>query len=167
VSSMFFSDVEAAKIACNMERNGLAFYTAVAAKAEDANVRRVFEQLAADEKAHVAVFEELQQTLLDEPRKDSYLDSDELDAYMARLVETHVFADGSTVARLAEQVSSDIEALGVGMRAERDTMLFYQELLNFTDSTTAREAFQRIVDEERRHLVQLHDRSQQCENLHG
>jgi len=53
------------------------------------------------------------------------------------------------------------------MRAERDTMLFYQELLNFTDSTTAREAFQRIVDEERRHLVQLHDRSQQCENLHG
>jgi rubrerythrin len=167
VSSMFFSDVEAAKIACNIERNGLAFYTAVAAKAEDANVRRVFEQLAADEKAHVAVFEELQQKLLDEPRKDGYLDSDELDAYMARLVETHVFADDSIVARLAEQVSSDIEALGVGMRAERDTMLFYHELLGFTDSAAARKAIERIIEEERQHLVQLHERSQQCENLHG
>lgn len=164
---MFFSDVEAAKIACNMERNGLAFYTAVAAKAKDENVRRIFEQLAHDEKAHVAVFEELQQKLLDEPRKDGYLDSDELDAYMARLVETHVFADDSAVARLAGQVSSDIEALGVGMRAERDTMLFYHELLGLTDSPAAREAIQRIVEQERQHLVQLHERSQQCENLHG
>lgn len=166
-SSMFFNDVEAMKIACNLERGGLKFYLAVAKKAKDPNVKRAFERLAKDEKAHVQVFEELQQKLLDEPRKEAYFDSEELDAYMARLIETHVFADDSLVARLADQVQSDIEALGVGMRAERDTLLFYQDLLGFTDSKAAREALQRIIGEERRHLVELAERSEACENLRG
>lgn len=167
MSSMFFNDVEAAKIACTMERNGLAFYTKMAAKTKDPNVRRMFEQLAADEKEHVALFDELQQKLLDEPRSQSYLDHEDLDAYMKRLVETHVFADAGGVARLADQAESDIEALAVGMRAERDTMLFYQEIAGLTDSKAAREAFQKIIDEERRHLVLLADRSEHCEKLHG
>ena len=167
MSSRFFNDVEAAKIAINMERGGLAFYTRMAAKTQDANVRKVFEQLARDETEHIAAFEELHQKLLAEPRKQSYLDNEELDAYMRRLVESHVFGDEGAVARMADQVSGDIEALGVGMRAERDTMLFYQEMLGFTDSKAAREAFQRIVEEERRHLVILAERSEACENLHG
>lgn len=166
-NKMFFNDVEAAKIAVNMERNGLDFYTRMAAKAEDANVKAVFEQLAKDEKAHVAAFEDLQQKLIDEPRKESYLDGEELDAYMQRLVESHVFADQSTVTRLADETNSDLEALGVGMRAERDTMLFYQDMLGFTDSSDARAAFERVISEERKHLVTLAERSEACENLKG
>lgn len=167
MASMFFNDVEAAKIACNMERNGLEFYKMMAAKSADPNVKQTFEQLAADESEHIAVFEALHEALLAEPRKHSYLDNEELDAYMRRLVESHVFADAGTVSRLARDADTDIAALGVGMRAERDTMLFYQEMLTFTDSKAAREAFQGIVDEERRHLVLLAERSEHCENLHG
>ena len=167
MSSMFFNDVEAVKIAVNMERNGLEFYKQMAAKTQDENVRKIFEQLAADETEHIAVFEELQQKLLAEPRKQSYLDNEELDTYMRRLVESHVFADEGSVARLAGQTETDIEALGVGMRAERDTVLFYQEMLGFTDSKAAQAAFKRIIDEERRHLVLLAERSEACENLHG
>ena len=167
MSSMFFNDVEAAKIAVNMERNGLDFYKQMAAKTQDANVRKVFEQLAADETEHIGIFEELHEKLLAEPRRASYLDNEELDAYMQRLVSSHVFGDEGSVARLAAQTETDIEALGVGMRAERDTMLFYHELLSNTDSAAAREAIERIIDEERRHLTELHERSEQCENLHG
>ena len=166
-SRMFFNDIEAVKIACNLERSGLAFYSAVAQTAKDPNVRRVFEELVASEKEHVQAFEELQQKLLDEPSRQAYFDSDELDAYMARLVETHVFADDSAVGRLAGHVQSDIEALGLGMRAERDTMLFYQELMGFTDSKAARETLERIIADERHHLVELAERSEACERLRG
>ena len=167
MSSMFFNDVEAAKIAVNMERNGLKFYTEAARRTGDPEVKRVFERLAADEKEHIAAFEELHQKLLQEPRSQSYLDHEELDAYMRRLVESHVFADEGTAARLLDQIDSDIGALGVGIRAERDTMLFYQEMMDFTDSKAAREAFRKIIDEERRHLVALAERSDACENLRG
>jgi rubrerythrin len=167
MSKMFFNDVEAVKIACNMEANGLAFYQKMVARTQDQAVKRVFEQLAEDEKEHKAAFEQLQQKLLDQPRKDSYLDDEMLDAYMQRLVETHVFADQSAVARIAAEAATDLDALAAAMRAERDTMLFYQEMAGFTESSDARAAFQRIIGEERRHLVLLAERSEHCENLRG
>jgi len=167
MSSAFFNDVEAAKIAISMERNGLKFYADAARKAKDPNVRKVFLALAEDEKEHIARFEELHGQLLAEPRAHSYLDGNELDAYIQRLVETQVFADEGAVARLVDQIDSDLGALAVGMRAERDALLFYQEMLNFTDSKAARQVFGKIIDQERRHLVELAERSEACQNLHG
>ena len=40
-------------------------------------------------------------------------------------------------------------------------------MLDFTDSKAAREAFTKVIEEERRHLVTLADRSEHCENLKG
>ena len=165
--SMFFNDVEAVKIACNLDRAGMRFYSAMARRTTDPAVQRVFEGLVHAEQAHLKLFEELQQKLLDDPRREAYFDDPELDAYMARLVDTHVFSDEGEVARLAEDVGTDLEALAVGIRAERDTILFYQELLNATDSQAARDVLQQILTEERRHLLALAERSQDCERLSG
>jgi len=167
MSSMFFNDVEAAKIAVNMERNALVFYTEAAKRTRDPAVRNIWEQLAADELDHIKTFEDLQQKLLEEPRSTSYLDSEEVDQYMRRLVETHVFAADGAVKRLLDDADNDIAALGVGLQAERGVILFYQEMVNFTDSSAAREVFRRIIEEERRHLVALAERSEHCENLQG
>jgi rubrerythrin len=167
MSSMFFDDVEAVKIAATMEQNGLSFYTRAAEQAQDPAVRKMFKQLAEDEKNHMTFFENLERQLLAEPRSPTTFDNDELNAYMQRLVESHVFATDSSVTRILAEADNDIAALAVGIRAERDTMLFYQEMLDFTDSKAAHDAFAKIIDEERRHLVALADRSEQCENLHG
>ena len=144
-----FNDVEAAKIAINMERNGRLFYSRAAERVTQSEVKAVFQRLAEDEQSHIAMFEDLHERLLAEPQRESYLDGDEIDLYMQRLVESHVFSDEGTVGRLIEQVDSDLGALAVGMRAERDTMLFYQEMVNFASSETARAAFAKIIDEER------------------
>lgn len=162
-----FNDIEAAKIAINMERNGLSFYIQAAERVGPGAVRTVFEQLAEDERSHIAIFEDLHEKLRAEPQRTGYLDDEEIDIYMRRLVENHVFSDEGTVKRLLEQVDSDISALAVGMRAERDTMLFYQEMVNFAGSDAARDAFARIIDEERRHLSLLGERSEHCERLRG
>ncbi|MBN2583043.1 MAG: hypothetical protein JXL80_08240, partial [Planctomycetes bacterium] len=97
----------------------------------------------------------------------SYFDNEEIDLYMQRLVGSHVFSDESAARRMLDDTDNDIAALGLAIRVERDVMLFYQEMLNFSASPAAREVFQRIVDEERRHLVALADRSEACGNLHG
>ncbi|MFO8012560.1 MAG: ferritin family protein [Phycisphaerae bacterium] len=168
MAQMFFNEVEAAKIAQNMERNGLAFYQKAAAKAKDQATADVFRRLAEDEKDHLAHFEELEEKLQSERRTGSgYSDDPDLAAYIDRLLKTQVFGDESDVARLAEQSESDYETLAVGMRAERDAITFYQEMLDFVDSKVAKEAFTHILQEERTHLRLLGDRSEHCEDFQG
>jgi len=168
MAQMFFNEIEAVKIAQNLERNGLAFYRKAADRAQDQATRDVFLRLAEDEKDHLAHFEELEETLQQQRRTGAgYTDDAEIGAYIDRLLRTQVFGDESDVARLADQAESDYETLAVGMRAERDSILFYQEMLDFVDAKVAKEAFEHILQEERRHLSLLGDRSEHCEDAQG
>jgi rubrerythrin len=168
MTGKFFNEIEAAKIAQNMERHGLDFYRKAAARAKDTATRDLFLRLAEDEKKHLARFEELEEILqADRRAKKGYTDDADLAAYIDRLVETQVFAEEGAVARLAEQATSDYEALAVAIRAERDAILFYQEMMAFIESNRARAAFSTILDEEREHLRILGDQSEHCENFQG
>jgi rubrerythrin len=164
----FFNEIEAAMIAQNMEKHGLEFYQRAAARTKDMATRDVFLRLAEDEKKHLARFEELEEILqADRRAKKGYTDDADLAAYIDRLVETQVFADEGAVARLAEHATSDYEALAVAIRAERDSILFYQEMMAFIESNRARAAFSTILDEEREHLRILGDQSEHCEDFQG
>ena len=163
MAQKFFNEIEAVKIAQNMEKHGLEFYQKAAAKAKDAATRDVFLGLAEEEKKHLSRFEELEETLQADRRgKKGYADDADLAAYIDRLVETQVFAEEGAVARLASEVKSDYEALAVAIRAERDAILFYQEMMSFIESSRARAAFSAILDEERGHLRTLGEQSEHC-----
>ncbi|HUU93239.1 MAG TPA: ferritin family protein [Phycisphaerae bacterium] len=168
MSQMFFNEIEGAKIAQNMEKNGVVFYQKAAAKAESAAVRDTFLQFAEDEKTHLARFEELEETLQRERRNGAgYADDAEIASYIDGLLKTQVFGDEGDVARLADQAEDDLAALAVAMRAERDSILFYQEMMGLVDSKDAQAAFSTILDEERDHLRILGERSEHCENCQG
>ena len=163
MSQMFFNEIEAAKIAQNMETNGLAFYQRAAAKANDPAVKKLFLGLADDETRHLAWFQELEEQLHTERRDGpGYTDDAEIGAYISGLLQTQVFGDESDVARLAD-AADDTAALAVGMKAERDSIVFYQEMLDFVDSKVARKTFEKILEEERRHLRLLGEQSEACE----
>jgi rubrerythrin len=158
MSQMFFNEIEAVKIGQNMEKNGLAFYEHAAARTASPTVRALFVRLADDEKKHLATFEQLEDTLQANRRDEAgYEDDPALGAYIDRLLETQVFAAEGAVSRLAHEAKDDAAAMAVGMKAERDSILFYQEMLDFVDSKAAVEAFQWILKEERRHLQILGD----------
>ena len=163
MAQMFFNEIEAAKIAQNMEKNGLDFYQRAAARTSNPQVRDVFQQLIEDEKNHLATFEELEETL-QARRADgaAYTDDPEIGAYIDRLLQTQVFCEKCTVTGMLGQAADDCSALAVGMQAERDAILFYQEMLDFVDAREAREAFDWILKEERRHLRILGERGAAC-----
>jgi len=163
MSQMFFNEIEGAKIAQNMEKQGLAFYQKAAAKAKSDAVRDTFLQFAEDEKTHLAQFEELEETLQNQRRDGAgYADDAEIASYIDGLLKTQVFSDEGDVARLADQAEDDPAALAVAMRAERDSILFYQEMMRLVDSKEAQAAFSTILDEERDHLKTLGERSEEC-----
>jgi rubrerythrin len=163
MSQMFFNEIEAVKIAQNMEKNGLDFYQRAAGRTANPKVREVFQQLIADEKDHLAAFEELEETL-QARRTDgaAYTDDPEIGAYIDRLLQTQVFCEKCTVAGMLDQAADDCAALAVSMQAERDAILFYQEMLDFVDSKAAKTAFADILKEERQHLRLLGELSEEC-----
>jgi len=163
MSQMFFNEIEAVRIAQNMEKGGLAFYQAAAAKTASAPVRSLLLRLGEDEKRHLETFEKLEDTLQAGRRGQPDAEEDpQLGAYIDRLLETQVFAGEGSVARLAREARDDAAAMAVGMKAERDSIVFYQEMLDFVDSKVARDAFHWIVKEERRHLRELGDEAEKC-----
>jgi len=162
MARMFFNEIEAARIAQDMEKNGLAFYQRAAGKAQSPDVRAVFLELADDEKQHLASFAELEEALRARDPSDVPAEGDDqTGAYIAQLLKTRVFGDAGAVVRLADEAARDVEALAVGMKAERDSIVFYREMIDFVDSKPARDAFTAILNEERRHLTILGQRGQQ------
>ena len=168
MSQMFFNEIEAVRIAQNMEKNGLAFYQHAAAKSANAKVRETFQQLIEDEKSHLKAFEQLEAAL--EARRTAgaeFEDDKELGAYIDQLLRTQVFCEKCAATDMLHQAKDDCTALAVSLQAERDAILFYQEMMSFIDSKPARAAFSTILDEEREHLRILGDQSEHCENFQG
>ena len=163
MSQMFFNEIEAARIAQDMEKNGLAFYQHAAAKTANAAVREIFKTLIEDEKKHLKTFEELEAAL--EARRTAghaFEDDVELGAYIRQLLGTQVFCEKCPATAVLKKAEDDCSALAVSLQAERDAILFYQEMLGFVDSREARDAFEWILKEERRHLMTIGQRGAAC-----
>ena len=162
MAQMFFSEADAATIAQNMEANGLDFYLKAATRTQNPKVRETFLRLADDEKKHLATFKELEATLRARGAEPPATAEEDIGPYVNRLLQSQVFCEKSAAGRLSAQTSDDMEALAVGMQAERDSILFYQEMLDFVDSKEARDAFTWILKEERKHLQTLAERAEDC-----
>jgi rubrerythrin len=157
----FLTAAEALKWALEIEKNGEAFYKAVAAKSADSEVRALFEDLAAQERGHYQVF----QKMLDEVRPDpdlSRLDYDEYRTYLQVALDSALFAGpdkGLTLAKQAlrrgsGQAQNRETALRAAMGFEKDTLLFFYDLREMV-SEAERGAISGIISEEKSHLRRL------------
>ncbi len=138
-------------VAVGIEASGAAFYGQVAAGAKQAKTATMFRKLADKEREHAKTF----QSILG-PAGDyvNFVPSDEYDTYLNTLVESSVFKNERGAREAARRVASESEALDIGIRAEKDSILFYsaiQGLVRREDS----DVVQRIIKEEQFHLAQL------------
>lgn len=155
----YLGDDEAYKVAMNLEGGGIDFYSNMANCAKDAAVKKIFAALLEDEKRHYATFSKLDEALKDGPAARPYEIDEEIALYIKSLVEPGIFKklpDGEGICKLSQQ-----EALGAGIQAEKDSILFYTEAAKSCQSPSGKEAFARIVEEEKGHLVTLARRLRQ------
>lgn len=148
---IFFSGGELVNIAVEIEKNGLLFYTALAGRATAPASRQVFAFLAEQEEKHRALFEGMREDAGKQP-----LDvlTEDYDGYLKALVDSIIFTDAKGAALKAAELKDEAEALDIGIKAEKDSILFYQEmrqLVRRRDRVTVGV----IVNEERSHLSRL------------
>ena len=136
---------DALRIAIATERSGLEFYSRAARLTRDVRGRKVFEDLAHEEKDHLGKLERRYKELL---HRDPKLES--LPTFLFFKGASHgLFAEGAE--RLLRGVN-DQQALLIGIRCERGSHRFFKKYGERFEDSEGRQIFLEFADEERAHL---------------
>jgi Fur family transcriptional regulator, ferric uptake regulator len=136
---------DALRIAIATERSGLEFYSRAARLTKDARGRKVFEDLAREEKEHLSKLEARYKDLL---QRDSKLESRPTFLFFKGAAHG-LFAEGAE--RLLRGVN-DQQALMIGIRCERGSHRFFKKYGERFEDSEGKQIFLEFADEEREHL---------------
>ncbi len=146
-----FNFNEVLELAKDIEAKGKEFYQKHADRTDDQEAEQVFQRLASDEDDHYQRFEEIQKQFQEKTgEKDEYLKDPEVGSYLEALVEFSVFpADKHT-----GSINSLQEVLDLAIRAEKDSILLYNEMKENNKGET-RQVIEKLIEEEKNHLIDL------------
>jgi rubrerythrin len=146
-----YSGAEVFQIAMELEDAGRVFYETLAKKSENKDLSDLCRDLAIQETNHYRTFKKMSDELVERPVSRP-LTWDEL-SFAQLLIEEHVLSDPEAARDAA--ASGDVAALlETAIRLEKDSVLFYNELVAEVDEMDA-PAVQEIIDEEKRHVCSL------------
>lgn len=149
--SILFSASEVITMAIEIEKNGMNFYNAMAAKSENDSTKELFTFLAAEEIKHKGTF----QKMLDGLKKLelSANDQEEYNNYLGALTSSRVFNKNADIDDFVKDLD-DLAALDIAIEAEKDSILFYYELLEQALADD-RGDIERVIKEEKSHYAKL------------
>jgi Fur family ferric uptake transcriptional regulator len=136
---------DALRIAIATEKSGLEFYARAAKVTRDARGRKVFNDLALEEREHLEKLEQRYKELL---RRDPQLESRPAFLFF-KGAANGLFAEGAE--RLQEGVN-DQQALLIGIRCERGSHRFFKQYGERFEDSEGKQIFLEFADEERAHL---------------
>ena len=136
---------DALRIAIATERSGLDFYTRAARLTRDQRGRKVFQDLALEEKEHLGKLEARYAELL---QRDPQLESRPTFLFF-KGAANGLFAEGAE--RLSHGVD-DQQALMIGIRCERGSHRFFKKYGERFEDSEGKQIFLEFADEEREHL---------------
>ena len=160
--ALAFSVSEIINTAIGIEKRGYAFYTVMAKSTPNDGARTVYKQMAETEKEHIQTFRDLLAGV--EKYEAPEVFAAEYAAYFHSLVDSAVFTRDLTQSELASCSSSDIAALELGIRAEKDSIIFYYNMKELM-SKDEWGPVDKIIAEEKTHLQQLSDLKKQLAKL--
>lgn len=143
---------EAIEFAMRMEKNGQAFYEAMAQASQTAPVRDLFQRLAREEKKHREEFSQMLERAGSYEAQESY--PGEYEQYLRALIDTQVFGSKGQPQELAAQIGSEAEGIRLALQSEKDSILFYQSLRSLVPEGEWQFVDQ-LIAQERRHVCDL------------
>lgn len=154
-----FSDLEGLRIAMAMEARGRDFYEQAYKQSGNPEHQELFLWLKTEESRHLAKFTSLFKMI--EGRKEAhaaeYLYDPETSRYLAVIAEEHVFPKTYDAAKHVAGLTGIQAILQAAMQAEKDSVLFYEELAGRAKFPEAGEIFRLLKSEEQSHIVKLRE----------
>lgn len=149
-----FSDLEGLRIAVEMERRGAELYRHAARVSQRPEVVALVQRLERDELDHQRQFSAHYERLRDARVEDEPY-GEENSAYLAAVAADVVFPGGLVEMAAHAIVDGPAAILRRAIQSEKDSILFYDEMIERTQNEAARRAFADIVTDERRHMQEL------------
>ena len=147
-----FDIAELVKIAVEDERTGVSFYSALAERTGNPELKKVWEELAEQERHHQQRFEEMLKSLGEPKVPEGY--GGEYANYLRALTTDRAFPDEAAAVRMAQECEGDAAAVALALRFERDTLILMQEMRALVPEKD-RSVVDELADEERAHIVTL------------
>lgn len=143
------SDVlQAIETAIQIEKDGLTFYTEASKQTSDPNGKKMFKTLARDEAAHLKLFEDARQALLE---RGNWLSPEQVAAISPkRLDRPPIFPTGDEI-KATKIPERELAALQRGIQAEKDSIAFYSQQVEKTDDPDAKAMYAYLVEQEEGH----------------
>jgi rubrerythrin len=156
-----FSILEAVEVAMRMEEEGIRFYRLAEDQTRDPEMKKTFAFLREKEHQHIETFRRLYGDLVareGDPDAELWLLDAEVSSYFRAYVDSTVFPTKGSAEVAIVGLHGVNEILRFALRLEKDTILFYHELLAHAPWPEARELVEKVIAEERRHVVFIHEK---------
>jgi rubrerythrin len=144
--------LKAIETAIQIEKDGLAFYTEAANQTDDPNGKKMFQSLARDEAAHLRLFEDAREALLERgnwpsPEEVAAISPGEFDG-------SPIFPTGDEI-ETKDIPERELTALRRGIEAEEDSIAFYSEQISKTDDPDGGAMYAYLIEQEEGHRTIL------------
>lgn len=145
---------EVMEMACQIERNGAAFYRRAADNVGDAKARRLLTGLAEMEDEHVRIFTAMRAEFA-EAGGPTVAPDDDAALYLRAMADGRVFdVKADPAARLTGNESmADLLHTAIGL--EKDSIVFYLGIKQMVPAAKQKQRIDAVVAEEMRHISLL------------
>jgi len=150
--SILFSASEIVTMAVEIEKNGMVFYNALAARSKNEKAREIYTFLAAEEVRHQVTFKKMLKGLKELELTAS--EEEEYNSYLGALTSSRVFRSDVDIEELLAGADTEVDAINMAIDAEKDSILFYYELLGQAISENSG-AIEQVIKEEKAHMAKL------------
>ncbi|MGC9383143.1 MAG: ferritin-like domain-containing protein [Kosmotogaceae bacterium] len=147
-----FSGHEVLEIAVNIEVEGEKFYRETSKNIEDPTAKNTFDYLANQEQKHIETFKSLLKHF-DEESKE-LVNWDEATEYLKAMSSHKVFPDAKALLEKFKD-STPKEIIEYALDREKDSIIFYYEIIELIDDRDIKEAVRKIISEEKSHVATL------------
>jgi rubrerythrin len=154
-----FAGSEIIEIGIQIEKNGKDFYDELVKTTEDAKARAAFKILSDEEAGHIEVFAKLLDSVSKYEPPEAY--PGEYFSYMNALASEHIFTQKDKGKEIAEGINGCAEAIDMGIKFEKDSILFYQGMEKVVPEHD-KKLVHELVKEEKKHLKRLTELRKAC-----
>jgi len=152
-----FKAEEIFQLAEQVEKNGVKFYRRAAYLHPDH--RGFLEELAEMEVEHAQKFVELRQTLSSVEKGSAGFDPDqEAKLFLQTLAATHGGEGDPDVVKQLDGEESLAEIIETAIGLEKDTIIFYNQIIQNVPAEYGRDRVAEIIDQEKSHIVILSEK---------
>ncbi|MHB0999923.1 MAG: ferritin-like domain-containing protein [Armatimonadota bacterium] len=152
--SIKFNAFEILEIAEQIERNGIAFYSAAANAVSEPETKKLLQTLADWEISHAELFVKMCSELSEDDKAPMVFDPyDEMGMYLKSAADSVVFTSKMKPEEMLGPDPSPESVLQIALEREKDAVVFYAGIKDMVPTKAGRDKVDGVVKEEVAHVA--------------